>query len=95
MPAATYSDGREQIERALAGFLYGYIPPGRRFIRYRHGWTTYRGKRRYFISYTWARTHANHMTGIVYETTIARAEDFDTALALAVEKLKRIGTVTL
>lgn len=83
--ANDYSQRRDQIAAALRGLLK--LPAGRSIRRFTHGWTTYQGKRGYYVGYTWMRTHANHMTGMVYETTIARGATFEDALAAAVRKL--------
>lgn len=70
----------DQIRDALRGIAV--IPKNRYIRRYTHGWSN-RERAEYFIGYTWSRPHSNHMTGMVYDTTIAKGRDFDDALAKA------------
>lgn len=82
-----YTIRSEKIAEALRGLLT--MRPGRSFRRYAHGQYMRVGKRRYFIGYTWTRTHANPMTGVVHDVILADGDDFDSALAAAVAKLKK------
>lgn len=70
----------EQIRDALRGITV--IPKNRSLRRYTHGWSN-RERTEYYIGYTWSRPLSNHMTGMVYDVTIARGRDFDDALAKA------------
>ncbi|KGT55141.1 hypothetical protein NY96_13425 [Xanthomonas citri pv. fuscans] len=83
-----YSLKRDQIIEAMRGVAV--VPKGRRLVRYTHGWegpATNRGL--YYIGYQWSRTHANHMTGMVYDVVIARGTDFGDALDKAIAAMKR------
>lgn len=70
----------DQISEALSGVVV--IPKGRSLRRYTHGWNNIE-RTEYFIGYNWMRPYSNHMTGMVYDATIARGRDFDDALAKA------------
>ena len=70
----------EQIKDALRGIIT--IPKNRSLRRYTHGWSNPE-RTEYYIGYMWSRPLSNHMTGMVYDVTIARGRDFDSALEKA------------
>ena len=60
-------------------------PKGRSIRRYTHGWAN-RERTEYYVGYTWSRLHADHMTGNVYDVTLGKGSDFESALANAIKK---------
>lgn len=81
-----YGIDRQKIANALRGIMV--LPKNRSLRRYTHGWTS-PARTEYFIGYTWMRPRAHHMTGCVYDVTIARGKDFDDALAKAVARMQK------